>query len=116
MHRHSLTGISLWHTHTHPDAAFVLVAGGLGERLGYKGIKVALPTNTATMECYMSMYIRQILALQAMSNAASGASRVVPLAIMTSGDTHDKTVQLLKDNANFGMAADQVLVECSVSS
>lgn len=27
---------------------FVLVAGGLGERLGYKGIKVAIPMDIAT--------------------------------------------------------------------
>lgn len=32
------------------DAAFVLVAGGLGERLGYRGIKVA------TSYCYNSCY------------------------------------------------------------
>ncbi len=28
-------------------AAFVLVAGGLGERLGYSGIKVKLPVDSA---------------------------------------------------------------------
>ena len=33
--------------------AFVLVAGGLGERLGYSRIKVELPTETATGTCYL---------------------------------------------------------------
>jgi len=30
------------------DAAMVLVAGGLGERLGYNGIKISLPTESVT--------------------------------------------------------------------
>ena len=32
-----------------------------------------------------------------------GAKSPIPLAIMVSDDTHDLTVQLLKDNHNFGM-------------
>ena len=35
------------------DAAFVLVAGGLGERLGYSGIKLALPSESATGTCFL---------------------------------------------------------------
>ncbi|VAI90964.1 unnamed protein product [Triticum turgidum subsp. durum] len=46
------------------NAAFVLVAGGLGERLGYKGIKVALPRETTTGKCFLQHYIESILALQ----------------------------------------------------
>ncbi|KAL8515025.1 hypothetical protein ACS0TY_013929 [Phlomoides rotata] len=45
-------------------AAFVLVAGGLGERLGYNGIKVALPLETTTGTCFIQHYIESILALQ----------------------------------------------------
>lgn len=37
--------------------AFVLVAGGLGERLGYSGIKVALPTETTTDLGYLNFYL-----------------------------------------------------------
>ena len=40
------------------------VAGGLGERLGYSGIKVALPTETSTGKCYLALFIEHILALQ----------------------------------------------------
>ncbi|KAH1039344.1 hypothetical protein J1N35_041087, partial [Gossypium stocksii] len=50
------------------DAAFVLVAGGLGERLGYNGIKVALPAETTTGTCYLQLYIESILALQEASS------------------------------------------------
>ena len=36
-------------------AAFVLVAGGLGERLGYSGIKLALPTDLARGACFLQV-------------------------------------------------------------
>ena len=42
--------------------AFMLVAGGLGERLGYSGIKIALPTETSSERCYLEHYISTILA------------------------------------------------------
>ena len=37
------------------EAAFVLVAGGLGERLGYSGIKIALPTDLASGACFLQV-------------------------------------------------------------
>ena len=40
--------------------AFALVAGGLGERLGYSGIKVALPSEITTEDCYLKVYIESI--------------------------------------------------------
>lgn len=43
---------------------FVLVAGGLGERLGYGDIKLRLPSETCSMTPYLQLYIRQILHLQ----------------------------------------------------
>lgn len=82
--------------------AFVLVAGGLGERLGYSSIKVGLPVELVTQTCFLSLYIQSILALQERSE------QVLPLAIMTSEDTHTKTLQLLEENNYFGMQRDQV--------
>ena len=52
---------------------FVLVAGGLGERLGYNGIKVELPTETCTSMCYLEYYITTILSIQA--KVRRGAAR-----------------------------------------
>ena len=92
-------------------ACFVLVAGGLGERLGYNGIKVALPHETATGKCYLQCYIETILALQAEArrrNPEQAATLKLPLFIMTSGDTHELTTKLLADNANFGLDDDQL--------
>lgn len=85
-------------------AAFVLVAGGMGERLGYPGIKLSLPVDSATGTTYLEFYIRQILALQRLS----GSTHPLPLAIMTSDQTHQPTQQLLKDGKGFGMAEGQV--------
>lgn len=83
---------------------FVLVAGGLGERLGYSGIKVALPTELASETCYLQYYIEYILALQARFGTK------LPLCIMTSGDTNERTVQLLRKNNYFGMDKSQVTI------
>lgn len=33
----------------------MLVAGGLGERLGYSGIKIALPTDLARTACFLKV-------------------------------------------------------------
>ncbi|XP_065881926.1 UDP-sugar pyrophosphorylase [Euphorbia lathyris] len=92
------------------NAAFVLVAGGLGERLGYNGIKVALPVETTTGICFLQHYIECILALQdASCKMAQGqCQREIPFAIMTSDDTHVRTLELLESNSYFGMEPSQV--------
>eukprot|EP00746_Dinoflagellata_sp_MGD_P136207 gnl/MRDRNA2_/MRDRNA2_70176_c0_seq2.p1 gnl/MRDRNA2_/MRDRNA2_70176_c0~~gnl/MRDRNA2_/MRDRNA2_70176_c0_seq2.p1 ORF type:complete len:985 (+),score=187.28 gnl/MRDRNA2_/MRDRNA2_70176_c0_seq2:25-2955(+) len=86
------------------DCAFVLVAGGLGERLGFSGIKVALPVSVLSGTCYIEWYCKCILALQKRCNA----SKPLPLAIMTSGDTDTLTRKLLKENKYFGLDSGQV--------
>jgi UDP-sugar pyrophosphorylase len=92
---------------------FVLVAGGLGERLGYNGIKIELPTETTTGMCYIELYCRQILAMQARYSVKTSdgvAAQPIPLAIMVSDDTGDKTVALLARHHNFGMADGQITI------
>ncbi|KAJ4754714.1 UDP-sugar pyrophosphorylase [Rhynchospora pubera] len=91
-------------------AIFVLVAGGLGERLGYKGIKLALPVETTTGKCFLQHYIESILALQEASAklAQDELLAKIPLVIMTSDDTHARTIELLDSNSYFGMESSQV--------
>ncbi|KAG2665872.1 hypothetical protein I3843_15G026000 [Carya illinoinensis] len=91
-------------------AAFVLVAGGLGERLGYNGIKVALPADTTTGACFLQQYIESILALQEASGRLTqgDCQTQIPLVIMTSDDTHTRIVELLESNLYFGMEPTQV--------
>jgi UDP-sugar pyrophosphorylase len=91
--------------------AFVLVAGGLGERLGYSGIKLSLETNLCTEASYLQVYIKYIKAMQYMARKKTGRGDIrIPLVIMTSGDTDMPTRQLLKDNDNFGMDEDMVSI------
>ena len=86
---------------------FVLVAGGLGERLGYSGIKLGLPTETSTMTCYLQFYIEMILAIQA--RYAESCVKL-PLCIMVSKDTNAGTLKLLNENSYFGMSPEQVTI------
>ncbi|CAN6173475.1 unnamed protein product [Urochloa humidicola] len=94
------------------NAAFVLVAGGLGERLGYKGIKVALPRETATGKCFLQHYIESILSLQEASckMVGDGCHTKIPFVIMTSDDTNALTIELLESNSYFGMEPSQVKI------
>jgi len=82
----------------------VLVAGGLGERLGYSGIKLAIPVEVLEGWSYLRHYAANLLAME----ARMAAPRPVPFVIMTSGDTHDKTLAELEANDYFGLRRDQV--------
>ena len=93
-------------------SVFVLVAGGLGERLGYNGIKIGLKTELLTLRTYIELYIESILAYE---NRVRKKEKVsddwfIPFCIMTSGDTHDGTIELLKKNSNFGMKENQIIL------
>lgn len=94
---------------------FVLVAGGLGERLGYNGINLELPTESITSTSYLELYCKQILAIQnrycereMVSRYGAVSTLYLPLAIMTSDETHAKTEELLKSNDYFGLDSQQV--------
>jgi hypothetical protein len=59
--------------------------------------------------CNVQLYIENILALEAKARAAGrGTGRPLPLAIMTSDDTHAATRQLLADHGHFGAAPEQI--------
>mmetsp|Transcript_16396 Transcript_16396/g.34142 ORF Transcript_16396/g.34142 Transcript_16396/m.34142 type:complete len:727 (+) Transcript_16396:144-2324(+) len=98
-----LTGIA--------DVVFVLVAGGLGERLGYSGIKLSLETNLLTNKSYLEIYSKYIQAMQRMAHIKTGRDHIrIPLVIMTSDDTDPLTRKLLDDNNNFGFDEGQVII------
>ena len=95
--------VALGKEHIH-ETAFVMVAGGLGERLGYPGIKIALPTNTVTMETMLGHYLGFVKEWQRLG----GEGCVIPFTLMTSDDTHDETAALLKEHNYFGLPASQI--------
>jgi len=93
------------------NTAFVMVAGGLGERLGYNGIKISLPSEITTGKSYIQMYIEHILAFQAQARASTGDDSIkLQLGIMTSADTDKLTRELLESNGNFGLSEDQLTI------
>ena len=74
----------------------VLIAGGLGERLGFSGIKIGLPVCTiAENYTYMKYYAQYALAIKDRAVKLGNldpATFFVPFCIMVSDDTHDRTV------------------------
>jgi len=90
---------------------FVLVAGGLGERLGYSGIKLSLETNLCSNKSYLEFYVRYIQAMQYSTQLRHSDDSIrIPLVIMTSGDTDAPTRQLLQEHDNFGMEDGQIRI------
>ena len=86
----------------------MLIAGGLGERLGYSGIKIDLPVSTLEPDyCYLKYYAQYCLACKerALPYVAEHerAKFYVPFCIMVSDDTHDRTIALLEKHDYFGL-------------
>jgi len=84
--------------------AIVLVAGGLGERLGYSGIKLDIPVEVTETTSYLAHYAACLKAMEARMKTP----KPVPFIIMTSDDTNAKTVAALETNHWFGLKKEQV--------
>jgi len=91
------------------SSVFVLVAGGLGERLGFNGIKVALPAETLSGTSFLGIYASAIAAIREAALAEDGCEiEGPPLVIMTSEDTHEMTIALLEAEDYYGLDRRQV--------
>jgi UDP-sugar pyrophosphorylase len=94
------------------NSAFVLVAGGLGERLGYNDIKIGIATELITKRVYFNVYADYLLAYQdrvrKMHRIDEKDDWCIPLCIMTSDDTHEGTLKLLKEHNYFGLKEEQI--------
>jgi len=92
----------------------VLIAGGLGERLGFSGIKISLPVCVIEEDyCYFKFYAEYALACEARArklDSSLGEDFFVPFGIMVSDDTKAKTEALLAANANFGLQERQIFI------
>ncbi len=92
---------------------FTLVAGGLGERLGYDSIKIGIPVSLVTNDPYIQVYCEYLLNYEKRIRRMKPdlpESFMIPLCIMTSDDTYSRTVKILADNKNFGMKEDQITI------
>ena len=94
------------------NTVFVLVAGGLGERLGYPDIKIGIETDLITLRKFIEIYIEFIKAFEdrIKRNEKMEENWCIPLCIMTSDDTHNKTVALLEKYKNFGLKENQISI------
>jgi UDP-sugar pyrophosphorylase len=84
--------------------AVVLVAGGLGERLGYSGIKLDIPVEVTEATPYLAHYAACLMAME----ARMAKPQPVPFIIMVSDDTDAKTRASLEANNWFGLKKEQV--------
>ncbi|KAL4428974.1 hypothetical protein ABPG74_011170 [Tetrahymena malaccensis] len=80
--------------------AFVLVAGGLGERLQYDGIKIGIQFEITTGQTFLNYYLDFIRAF----------NEKAELAIMTSDDTYTLTMKLLEENNYYGFPKNQITI------
>lgn len=79
---------------------FVLVAGGLGERLGYHDIKIKIVSNSISNLSFLDHYVTII------KNLCTKPC----IVIMTSDDTHSRTINYLSENSNFGLLNDELYI------
>jgi UDP-sugar pyrophosphorylase len=86
---------------------FVLVAGGLGERLGYNDIKIGIPSELVTRRSYFNIYTDYLKAYQSRLNMFD---TFIPLCIMTSDDTHIDTINLIEEHNYFGLKKEQITI------
>ena len=92
---------------------FVLIAGGLGERLGYSDIKIKLPFICIEEHySYMKYYADFALACRdyvlKTDPTVDKDSFYVPFCIMTSDTTYERTIEYLENNDYFGLGKDRV--------
>ena len=87
------------------NTCFILVAGGIGERLGYNDIKLSLPMESITGSSYLEYYCRSTPNLQRICSVAR-----VPLVVMVSKQTKARTKFYLESNNFYGLDSEQISI------
>lgn len=84
----------------------VLVAGGMGTRLGFEQPKGMFPIGPVSGHTLFQVLIERIVALGRRYGVR------IPLYLMTSDATHKATIQFLRENDAFGLNPDDLRVFC----
>lgn len=84
----------------------ILVAGGQGSRLGFAHPKGLFPIGPVSGASLFAVLLEKVLATSRRYGAA------VPLYLMTSPATHEKTVAFLAEQRYFGLPPEDVRVFC----
>lgn len=85
------------------NIAALLVAGGQGTRLGFKGPKGMFPIGPISNKTIFQIFAEKLLHYSEKYNVR------IPWIIMTSMENHNETVSFLKENRYFGLNSDDVL-------
>jgi len=86
--------------------AVVVVAGGQGTRLGFPHAKGVYPIGPISEATLFQIHIERIRAM------AKKYGTRIPFCIQTSPATHQETIDFLKENDNFGLDPEDVLIFC----
>ena len=84
------------------QVGMILVAGGLGTRLGFEQPKGMFPIGPLSGRSLFQVLIEQLLAVSRRHGTR------IPLYVMTSPATDAATRTFLRENKNFGLAADDL--------
>lgn len=91
------------------QVGMILVAGGLGTRLGFDQPKGMFPIGPLSGRTLFQVLIEQLLAVSKRHGVA------IPLYVMTSPATDEVTRQFLREHGNFGLPAEDLHVFCQAT-
>ncbi|SBS84423.1 UTP--glucose-1-phosphate uridylyltransferase, putative [Plasmodium ovale] len=87
---------------------FILLAGGLGERLNHKDIKLKLMTNLVSERTYIEYYCNYLKTFQNFIKINKDKEIDIPFVIMLSDDTYESTIGFLHRNCYFSLKKEQI--------
>lgn len=79
------------------EVAVVVVAGGLGTRLGFDGPKGTFPIGPVSRSSLFQIHAEKVIAM------GRRHGKALPFYVMTSPDNHEATLAFFEANDNFGL-------------
>jgi UDP-N-acetylglucosamine/UDP-N-acetylgalactosamine diphosphorylase len=79
------------------EVAVVIVAGGMGTRLGFDGPKGTFPIGPVSGASLFAIHAEKVVAL------SRRYGKLIPLYVMTSRSNHETTARFFAEHGNFGL-------------